>query len=84
MTNAPEHCGCLKDDSEYPLSPYGGRGGTIADRLRACKYPALKRALEESLKLQSHYAELLNMQDGGKRMQFRTAQEWLDRLEATK
>jgi hypothetical protein len=43
----------------------------------------LAAALEESLKLQSHYAELLNIYDGGKRLQFATADQWLTRLAAT-
>jgi hypothetical protein len=38
-------------------------------------------ALDESVKLQSHYANLLNMYDGGERMQFKTADEWMKRLE---
>jgi len=37
-------------------------------------------ALEESVKLQSHYAGLLNMHDGGERKQFADAQAWMDRL----
>ena len=37
-------------------------------------------ALEESIKLQSHYAGLLNMYDGGKRLQFADADEWIKRL----
>ena len=37
-------------------------------------------ALEKSVKLQSHYVVLLNGYDGGKRKQFKTAQEWIDRL----
>lgn len=40
----------------------------------------LEIALEESVKLQSHYAALLNMHDGGERLQFTTAEEWIDRL----
>lgn len=40
----------------------------------------LEIALEESVKLQSHYAALLNMHDGGKRLQFTTSEEWIDRL----
>ena len=43
-------------------------------------YKALKDALEESVTLQSHYAELLNAYDGGERMQFKNADEWLKRL----
>ena len=37
-------------------------------------------ALEKSVALQSHYAELLNMSDGGKRMKFTDAWAWFDRL----
>jgi len=39
-----------------------------------------RAALEESVKLQSHYAGLLNAYDGGKRMQFKDAREWMRRL----
>lgn len=41
----------------------------------------LREALEESVKLQSHYAELLNMYDGGRRLQFADVDEWLARLD---
>lgn len=44
----------------------------------------LRSGLEESLKLQSHYAELLNMYDHGERMQFDTVEDWLERLEYTR
>jgi hypothetical protein len=37
-------------------------------------------ALQESVKLQSHYAALLNGDDGGRRIGFADAQAWLDRL----
>lgn len=40
-------------------------------------------ALNESLKLQSHYAELLNMYDGGLRKGFKSIDEWIDRLKMT-
>lgn len=40
----------------------------------------LQRALEESVKLQSHYAGLLNAWDGGERTQFANAKEWIERL----
>ena len=43
-------------------------------------YDELWYALEESVKLQSHYAKLINMHDGGQRMQFKDATEWLLRL----
>lgn len=42
----------------------------------------LQIALDESLKLQSHYAKLLNTYDGGQRLQFHTIASWLTRLNA--
>jgi hypothetical protein len=42
----------------------------------------MRRALEESVKLQSHYAELLNAYDGGERLTFASAEEWIERLVA--
>jgi len=44
----------------------------------------LEEALEESVKLQSHYAKILNMYDGGERMEFQTVDEWVDRLDSIK
>lgn len=44
---------------------------------------ALIIALIESVKLQAHYAELLNMHDGGQRMIFKTVPQWIDRLQKT-
>jgi hypothetical protein len=43
----------------------------------------LRIALEESVKLQSHYAELLNMHDGGSRIGFKDGQAWIARLRET-
>jgi hypothetical protein len=37
-------------------------------------------ALRESLKLQAHYAQLLNMYDEGERRIFKTPHEWIARL----
>jgi len=37
-------------------------------------------ALKESLKLQSHYATILNQYDGGKRIVFNSPEEWIERL----
>jgi len=42
----------------------------------------LRAALEASVKLQSHYAGLLNQYDGGQRLQFSSSEEWLERLAA--
>ena len=47
-------------------------------------YDELYRALEESLKLQAHYAELLNMHDGGQRIIFKSVNDWIARLRQTK
>lgn len=43
-------------------------------------YAEIRKALEESVLLQSHYAGLLNMYDGGKRMEFDSADAWIKRL----
>jgi hypothetical protein len=45
---------------------------------------SLLGALEKSVKLQSHYANLLNMHDGGERMQFENAAAWIKRLRSLK
>lgn len=37
-------------------------------------------ALRESVKLQAHYAFLLNGWDGGKRIVFTSAEEWIERV----
>ena len=43
----------------------------------------LEIALRESVKLQAHYAALLNQWDGGKRMIFPSSAEWIARLKET-
>ena len=48
-----------------------------ADKLNA----SLIKALRESVMLQSHYAGLLNMHDGGERIICSSAEEWLARLD---
>jgi hypothetical protein len=45
---------------------------------------ALRMALEESVRLQSHYAGLLNAYDGGHRIEFADAADWLRRLAMTR
>lgn len=40
----------------------------------------LREALKESVRLQSHYAGLLNSWDGGQRLQFEDEEAWLKRL----
>ena len=44
----------------------------------------LEIALNESVKLQSFYAELLNEYDYGHRMTFKDADAWMARLRETK
>lgn len=41
---------------------------------------AIMGALEQSVRLQSHYATLLNQYDGGKRVPFPNAKAWLERI----
>ena len=42
----------------------------------------LHEALDTSIKFQSHYAELLNMHDGGERIIFKNSEQWIKRLQA--
>lgn len=44
------------------------------------EYNEVWKALERLVQLQSHYADLLNMHDGGQRIAFKSAAEWLLRL----
>lgn len=53
-------------------------GGTVATGPK--DEELLRFALAESVKLQAHYAELLNMHDGGARLIFPTVESWLERL----
>jgi hypothetical protein len=43
----------------------------------------LRQALLRSLELQSHYAKLLNMHDGGERIGFASIEAWLERIKTT-
>ena len=44
----------------------------------------LEEALEDSIKLQGHYAKLLNQYDGGRRHVFTDAADWLRRRAETR
>lgn len=57
------------------MIPVAAVGAVLAARLRT--------ALEESVRLQSHYAALLNMHDGGQRIGFTSADAWIARLVET-
>lgn len=70
------------------IEPYEDflRGRTCAEWIQYAADDAaalLLEALRESVKLQSHYATLLNMHDGGERMTF-TVESWMARLAALK
>jgi len=75
----PIRCTCKED--------WGKREPTCSD-FEHCesteRIDALQYALTESVKLQSHYAELLNQYDGGKRMTFADADAWCTRLLSVK
>ena len=43
----------------------------------------MRKVLEESLRVQSHYAELLNASDGGGRMLFDSVDKWVERMKET-
>lgn len=49
---------------------------------RASQPDMMAKALDESVKLQSHYAEILNMRDGGERKIFKNSDEWVERLKS--
>jgi len=49
----------------------------------ALKLQEQANGLEESVKLQNHYALLLNERDGGERIIFSNAEAWLIRLKET-
>jgi len=51
---------------------------------RETGYSEVQEALEESVKLQSHYAKLLNDYDGGKRLSFDSSHDWIKRLRQLK
>ena len=56
--------------------------GTLKLNEARARVAKLEAALKQSVELQSHYAELLNMHDGGQRLTFANVEAWLDRLAA--
>lgn len=66
------------------LASYRGAFTTQKERADRCEAEAarLKDALEQSVRLQAHYAGLLNDWDGGQRIVFADANAWLYRLAA--
>jgi hypothetical protein len=55
----------------------------VVNKMRVALAADLHTALEESVKLQSHYAGILNDHDGGTRLLFANADAWIARLRAT-
>ncbi len=72
----PGPCGCTTKENGF------GYTEIVYCALHA-QAPAMREALDESVKLQSHYAELLNQWDGGQRIIFKDAAEWMTRLAMT-
>ena len=73
--------------SEYLQSAAEACAGLSTDELDELDTGGVKlriEALEESVKLQSHYAAILNQYDGGKRICFPSVDAWLDRLKEMK
>jgi hypothetical protein len=68
-------CSCKEDWGSREPSCSDFENCDSAERIASLEY-----ALAESVKLQSHYAELLNQYDGGKRMIFSDAAAWQERL----
>lgn len=85
---------CVYCGHKYPNGTPSHGAQILTDHIKVCeKHPMselqrenadLKIALRESVKLQAHYAGLLNQWDGGKRMIFESAEEWIARLRETK
>jgi len=83
----------VRDDAEAALEAVGFQSDPEEQGIAACmrlnaklykEVDELRHALEQSVKLQSHYAMLLNCWDDGQRMQFKDAEEWLARLREVK
>ena len=58
--------------------------GTLKLNEARARVAKLEAALQQSVNWQSHYAELLNMHDGGQRLTFANVEAWLDRFAALK
>jgi len=83
-----EHDRALVIANRWLDNPPGAMGDPDGDECQIARQlirateraDALRAALEESVKLQSHYASLLNQYDGGRRMTFANADAWCMRL----
>ena len=78
LHNLAQSVGC--DMEAYALPSSHGNDRLRWAALIQLRLLALMGGLSESVKLQSHYAGLLNQYDGGARLQFKDAEEWIARL----
>lgn len=86
------HCGSELEDGKFHQSDRCKIAGleqenadlVIVNLLLRGENEKLKVALRESVKLQSHYARLLNGWDGGERTIFGSMDEWLASLDECK
>lgn len=80
-----ERTACDRCLRRYELSEtydFGGR--TVCIDCAQDGIDELAEALDQSVKLQTHYAALLNQYDGGERRGFPTVAGWVARLRETK
>lgn len=73
---------CRFTRADGTCATHGGGAGPCLVVLGELLVP-LRDALEESVRLQSHYAQLLNDYDGGHRIVFKDAADWRQRLAMT-
>jgi hypothetical protein len=73
---------CVFTRADGTCATHGGGAGPCLVRIGEVLVP-LNQALEKSVQLQSHYAQLLNDYDGGHRIVFKDAKDWMARLAMT-
>lgn len=73
----------LREAADY-AEKAGFNHEAAAIRYAVVEAERIRGALDKSIKIQSHYAKLLNGYDGGKRMTFSNSQKWIERLEKIK
>lgn len=84
ITLTPADLAAMRAEVERGDPPTPGQVMALVDeiaRLQAALEES-DEALRQSVSVQSHYAGLLNMHDGGKRIVFDNAEQWVNRLRA--
>ena len=69
----------LRDAAWGETPPAKPSPSALSDGGEKWTHAELYAGLEAIVKLQAHYADLLNMHDGGERIPFKSADEWLIR-----